>query len=243
MTEADGGSTSPAAGPHDRTKKARPLGELERSATIDYRSELIRKSIHLCSLSIPIIYYFISRQRALELLVPMTLVAFAVDLARYSQPSIARWFYRWFGFLLRQRERDVREKQLNGATYVLLASTICVFFFPKLLVINAIAILIISDSTSALIGRRFGRRRFLIKTLEGAVAFFLSAVLVICVTPKVSGLPLEYGIGIIAAFVATVVESAPIAVDDNLTVPLSICITMWLLYSWLLPAVLPGSIV
>jgi dolichol kinase len=241
MTEAHGGSSSPAASPPDRSQKVQPFIELERSATIDYRSELIRKAIHLCSLSIPIIYEFISRQRALELLVPLTIAAFAVDLARYSQPSIAVRFYRWFGFLLRQRE--VREKRLNGATYVLLASTVCVFLFPKLLVINALAVLIISDSTSALVGRRFGKRRFLNKTLEGSFAFFLSAVLVLCVTPKVSGLPLEYAIGIIAAFVATVVESAPFTVDDNLTVPLSICITMWLLYSWLLPAVLLGSIV
>lgn len=213
-----------------------PPEDLEQSATIDFRSELIRKSIHLCSLSIPVIYQFISRQRALEILLPLTVVFVVIDLARYSYPAVARWFYSWFGFLLRRHERDAREKRLNGATYVLLASTICVFLFPKVIAVTAIAILIISDSTSALIGRRFGKRRFFKKTLEGSVAFFLSAVVVVLVTPKVSGLQQEYLIGVFGAAVGALVESSPLPLDDNLSVPISICSVMWALYALLLPA-------
>ena len=39
--------------------------QLHAKATIAYKSEFVRKLIHLCSLSIPIIYYFISKQFAL----------------------------------------------------------------------------------------------------------------------------------------------------------------------------------
>ena len=60
---------------------------------IDYKAEVIRKSIHLCSLSIPIIYYFISRDQALMLLVPITLAFLFVDLLRYFHSSTAKIFY------------------------------------------------------------------------------------------------------------------------------------------------------
>lgn len=210
---------------------------LEHSATIDFRSELIRKAIHLSSLSIPLIYYHITKELALQILVPLTLAFIAVDLARYYHPPVADWFYRWFGWLLRRREQDEKRKRLNGATNVLIASTLCVIIFPKILVVTALTILIFSDSTSALIGRRFGKHRFLGKSLEGTFAFFVTAVLVVLATPKVNGLPIEYVIGIIAAAVGALVEASFLHIDDNLTVPISICGTMWGLYALLLPSV------
>ncbi len=211
--------------------------ELQQAATIAYRTELIRKTIHLCSLSIPIIYLFITRELALQLLVPMTLWFLVVDIARFFHKPTAELFYRWFGWLLRKHEQDKLDKRLNGATYVLIASTLCVFLFPKLLVITALSILIISDTTSALVGRRFGKRPFLEKSLEGSTAFFVTAVLVVLVTPKIAGLPLEYLIGVVGAAVGTAAESAPLRLDDNLSVPLSICAVMWLLYALLLPSI------
>jgi dolichol kinase len=206
-------------------------------ATIDYKSEFIRKLIHLCSLSIPTIYFFISKQSALGLLVPTFLAFFVVDLARFYHEPTQAWFYRWFGWLLRRHESDSKTKRLTGATNILLSAIVCVLIFPKIIAVNAFAILIISDITSALVGRRFGRRRFFQKSFEGALAFFVSAVLVVFLAPKVDGLALEYGIGVIAAGVGAVVEAASTKIDDNITVPLSVGLILWALYALLLPAV------
>jgi len=234
MSERHGEFTHPP----DTPAQQPPVSEvLERSATINYRSELIRKAIHLCSLSIPIIYSFITQQLALQLLLPITIAFLVTDVARYFHKPTAAWFYRRFGWLLRKHEQNTLEKRLNGATYVLIAATLCVFLFPKVLVLTALSILIISDSTSALVGRRFGKTPFLEKSLEGTAAFFITAVIVVFITPKMQGLPLEYVIGIIGAAVGAAVESAPLRVDDNLTVPLSICSVMWGLYALLLPSV------
>jgi len=213
------------------------LKHLDQTATIDYKHEVVRKAIHLFSLSIPTIYFFITKQLALCLLVPITAAFIIIDTARYYIPSVANWFYQWFGWLLRRHETDVNKKRLNGASNVLLSALLCVLLFPKIIAINAITILIISDTTSALIGRRFGRHRFLAKSLEGSMAFFLSAVLVVLVAPKIEKLPLEYVIGFIAAVIGTVVEALPIKIDDNLTIPLSVGFSLWVLYAWLLPAV------
>jgi dolichol kinase len=210
-------------------------GHLEAKATIDFRHELVRKSIHVTSLSIPIIYWFITWKLALMILVPLALAFLATDLARYYHPGVGDRFYRWFGWLLRKHESDHTRKRLNGATNILLSAVLCVLIFPKLITITAFSILIISDTSSALIGRRFGRRRFFHKSVEGALAFFLTAVLVVFVTPKIDGLPLEYVIGIIAAAVGAITESLSSTIDDNIAVPLSIGCVMWGLYSLLLP--------
>lgn len=237
MTSND--RTTLTSNPPDRTETPAPAGdahEIHAAATIDYRSEIVRKAIHLCSLSIPVIYTFITRDLALLLLIPVTVGFLIVDLARYYFPPVARLFYRVFGWLLRKHEQDEKVKRLNGATNVLLSAVLCVVVFPKLVTITAFAILIISDSTSALVGRRFGRRRFFRKSLEGAIAFFVSAIFVVLASPKAGAGPVEYLLGFISAAAGAVTESAS-RIDDNIAVPVSVGIVLWTLYALFLPGV------
>lgn len=204
--------------------------------TINYRDELVRKLIHLCSLSIPVIYYFIPRIDAVITLAIITFSAIVLDLARHFHPSIGKIFYKIFGFLLRRHEVDEKKKNLNGATYVFISALICVIIFPKVFFITAFSILIISDSLAALIGRKFGKHKFLLKSFEGTLAFFISASIVVIFTPKIEGLPVEYLIGIISAFVGAIVENISFGFfDDNLSIPISVSLTMWILYLLLLP--------
>ncbi|MCX6133941.1 MAG: dolichol kinase [Ignavibacteriales bacterium] len=210
---------------------------LHAKATIEYKSEFIRKLIHLCSLSIPTVYYFISRERALEILAPVFLAFFIVDLARFYHEPTQAWFYRWFGWLLRRHESDSKSKRLTGATNILLSAIVCVMIFPKIITINAFAILIISDITSALVGRRFGKHRFFQKSLEGATGFFVSALVVVLLAPKIERLPMEYVLGIIAAAAGAVTESMSTTIDDNISVPLVIGFVLWTLYTLFLPGI------
>ena len=204
--------------------------------TINYRDELVRKLIHLCSLSIPIIYYFISRTQAIVILSFLAFFAIGLDLSRYFYPSIGKIFYKLFGFLLRKHELDNKKKNLNGATYVFISALLCVILFPKVFFITGFCILIVSDSVAALIGRKFGKHKFLAKSLEGTLAFFISASIVVLFTPKIEGTAIEYFIGIAAAFVGAIVENISSGfADDNLSIPISIGFTMWGLYLLFLP--------
>ena len=206
------------------------------NGTINYRDELVRKLIHLCSLAIPIIYYFIPRFNAIIILTFFTVLAIILDLSRYINPSIGKIFYKTFGFLLREHEVDHKKKNLNGATYVFISALLCVIIFPKIFFITAFCILIISDSSAALIGRKFGKHKFLAKSLEGTLAFFVSASIVVLFTPKIEYHTTEYLIGIIAAAVGAIIENISFGfADDNLSIPISIGFTMWGLYLLLLP--------
>ncbi|HSW55123.1 MAG TPA: SEC59/DGK1/VTE5 family protein [Ignavibacteriaceae bacterium] len=206
------------------------------NGSIKYKDELFRKLIHLTSLSIPIVYYFITTETAAIILGILAGLALIIDLGRYIHPEMGKVFYKFFGFLLREHELDHKKKNLNGATYVLISALISVLIFPKVIFISAFSILIISDSLAALIGRKFGKHKFLSKSLEGTLTFFVSACIVILFTPKVSGFSEEYLIGFIAAFVGAIVENISFKlVDDNLSIPLSVGFAMWGLYLALLP--------
>ncbi|GBD88395.1 cytidylyltransferase family protein [bacterium BMS3Abin03] len=206
--------------------------------TIDYKDELVRKLIHLSSLLIPVIYYFISRTTAAIILGALSVFAITLDLSRYFLPEVGNIFYKFFGFLLRKHELDEKKKNLNGATYVLISALIGVLIFPKVVFITAFTILIIGDTMAALIGRKFGKHKFLYKSLEGTLAFFISSCVVVLFTPKAGYLPEEFMIGFIGAFIGAIVENISFGyVDDNLSIPLVVGFVMWILYSVILPNV------
>jgi dolichol kinase len=204
---------------------------------------MVRKSIHLLSLAIPIIYLFVPRTLALQMCVPITLFAVTIDFGRHYLPPLQRWYNHYFGFLLRQHESDSRHKSLNGATALLISATLCITIFPKFIAITAFFVLIVCDLAAALIGRKFGRHKFCGKSLEGSTAFFVSGAVIIFLAPVFFSRSLispttEYAIGLIAVAAAAVVEAIPNPIDDNVTVPFTVCVVMWGLYQLLLPGAL-----
>jgi dolichol kinase len=209
----------------------------ETSIESAYRIEITRKAIHLCSLSIPIAYFFIPRDLALTILVPAAVLAIAIDIGRYYIPGLHGWFYATFGSLLRPHESDSEKKRLSGASYVMISAALSVFFFPKLVAITGFAILIIGDMFAALVGRRYGRHKFGNKSLEGSTAFFLTGVIIMALIPKIEYRLSEYLIGVFSVAVGAIVEALPIPLDDNLSIPLAVGITMWACYHYLLPMV------
>jgi len=204
----------------------------KRDAQITMSGELLRKVIHLCSLSIPIGYFFLAYKTTLWILIPFTLFALIIDYGRYYVKWIDRFFNWAFHSILREHERDNGRKLLSGGSYVLISACICILVFPKIIAITAFTILIISDTASALVGRRFGKNHFLDKSLEGSMAFIISATIVVFITPKVNGLWQEYLLGFVAAFIGAIIEamSVRLRVDDNFAVPLSIGIILWIGY-------------
>jgi dolichol kinase len=197
---------------------------------ITFSSEVIRKTIHIGSLSIPVGYYYITKETALTILIPLTIFSIAIDVGRHYIPPLKRMVTATFGRILRPHERE--SGLLSGATYVLISALFCVFVFPKMITITAFAVLIVSDASSALIGRAFGKHKFLDKSLEGTLAFVVSAWLVILLTPKAGPVASEYLIGAFAVIIGGIAEawSVTLRFDDNFSVPVSIGFTMWGLY-------------
>lgn len=216
-------------------KKAKvPMNQQIDQDAIDYKYELMRKSIHLCSLSIPIIYYFITEELALTILIPLAVFSLVLDLGRHILPFLGELFSKMFGFLLRSHETD--KKNLSGATYVFIAAVFSLIILPKIFFIIGFTALILSDTAAALVGRRYGKHKFLFKSFEGTLAFFVVGCIIVFFAPKVEGIVAEYIIGIIAMAIGAIGENVSYGwADDNLVIPFSIGLAMWGMYAFFLP--------
>lgn len=90
-----------------------------------------------------------------------------------------------------------------------------VLLFPPLNAALAILVLSVGDGVAAIAGLYIGRHKlFNGKTLEGSVAFFISAfvVLVLFITPTKAG--------VIALIAAATELTTPAYLDDNLSIPI-----------------------
>lgn len=194
------------------------------------KSEVIRKSIHLSSIGIPLIYGLAGREIMLWLLLPVTAIAVVVEFLRMRVPVVEAKLRRVFGTIMRQHELAEQQAKISGATWVFLSATICVILFPTIIAIAGFTILIVSDSAAALIGRRYGRHRFLEKSVEGSSAFYVTAMLVVLIVMALFGAPMIFlTTGAVAAFAATAAEAFSYGanIDDNLTIPTSYGLVQW----------------
>lgn len=197
---------------------------------LSFDQELFRKGIHISSLLIPSIYVFVTKDFALQVLIPLTFGFVLVDVLGKRVPSVQRLLYRYFGKILRKHEVD-EPFTLNGASWVMLSACLMVFIFPKLIAITALSILTISDLSAALIGRKFGKTPFFGKSLEGSIAFLISAFCVVSFIGYMVGAPNAFFIfGIISAFGGCLAEASSkfLKLDDNLSIPATIGTVLWL---------------
>lgn len=196
---------------------------------ISYEQEVLRKGIHLMSLSIPLIYIFVTREFALMILLPMTIIAVLIDILAKYDNFVRKYLYQYFGKMLRNHEKNSDILVLNGASWVLIAALATIFFFPKVIAVISFMILIVSDISAALIGRRFGKHKILDKSIEGTAAFILSGFLIVWIVGVIYRADIWFYIaGYTGAFVGGIAElvSTKLKLDDNLSIPISVGITM-----------------
>lgn len=174
--------------------------------------EIKRKIVHLATLSIPIGYALLPKEKVITILLPLFFGFLVVDLLRHYHHGVASLFQRYLlGTVLREEERDT----LMGSTYFLFSSLLVILFFTRPIAITSLLILILSDTAAALAGKGIGRIRIFKKTLEGSLAFLVSSLIIVWAYPE-----LNRFWGSLAALGATLVELLPVRVDDNLTIPL-----------------------
>jgi dolichol kinase len=227
--------------PNEATRTARTTSN--DADNIDYKSELARKGIHLAGVLIPLVYYFIEWETALVLIGSLTLLSFLIEWARFRSPWFGRFFNRLFGVMLRKHESDEKKKTFSGATFVFIGAFVTILLFPKVIAIPAQILVVLGDSSAALVGRKIGKTPFLFKSLEGTLAFIVFGYLGTMLAPKLTGSPIEFAIVGAGAIVAAIAENVGVFIDDNLLVPTLSGLTMWLLYNLLMPGVpldIPG---
>lgn len=178
-------------------------------------------------------YLHVQHGTALGILLALTVASLVVDLLMHVHVPTRSFMMRYFGGMLRPHETTSERIHLTGASWVLIAALLTFAVFPKIISVTAFTILNVSDSFAALIGRRFGKRQFLDKSLVGSLAFMFSASAIVLFYGWLFGASaMFYAGGFAASIVTAIVEasSTRLKVDDNLSIPFSFGLTMMALH-------------
>ncbi|MCG9126970.1 phosphatidate cytidylyltransferase [Candidatus Poribacteria bacterium] len=187
-------------------------------------TELLRKTTHLSGLFIPLLYITLDKPVMLIIVGSLTATALFIEFLKWVSEGFRNLFFRYFKSILRTHEQ---KGALTGATFYILSTFLCILFFQKNIAIVCILFVVLGDAVAALVGIKWGRTKLIgNKSLEGS-----GACLLVCAS--ISLIWLNPIIGIVGAFVATVVEILPLRIDDNLTVSLISGIVMQLMMMYL----------
>lgn len=186
------------------------------------KNELVRKSIHLAMLVLPVGYLFLAKHTMLIILGVFILIALFVEYARFYIEEFSEWFHGFFGHLLRNHEK----RGLTGSTYLLISCFLSILFFDKWIALLALLFMIISDAFGALFGRLWGKRYILQdKSIEGGIVFILTGALMVFLVPGS-----VIWIGLVGIVSANIFEMFITTIDDNLTIPLGAGLIMQILF-------------
>jgi dolichol kinase len=185
--------------------------------SISYRSELIRKTIHLLAMVLPIGMLVLDRRPALAVLASLSALALTTEFARTRSAAVQRTVDGLVGWMMRAEEKPpLGQIRLSGATWVLISALVLLVFFPARLASLALTVFMVGDAAAALVGRRFGKHRWGNgqKTIEGTVGFVVagSVVGLFFTEPAI-------WFGPAAALMAGAFELLPGPLNDNLQAP------------------------
>ena len=151
------------------------------------------------------------------LLAVLFLGLFAFDWFRLRRADLNALFFRMFPSLASDRERT----GIASSTWYALGMMLVYALFPARVVVPAILTLGLADPAASTVGRIWGRRRLGKGTVLGTAVF---AAVAFAVMATAVGPPAA----LVAALATAAVEVLRTPLDDNLTVPVTAALALWL---------------
>lgn len=173
----------------------------------------------------PIGYYFGHKPGTVLLISSLFIIFLIFEITRFKSANFNNWVFEHLTPLVKSKERF----QPVGTTFFLLGVLITVIFFPHYIVVTALTFLAISDVAAAVVGERWGKIKILNKTLEGAISFFVTAILsgiVLMHLPLMQTEGLTFRLVVWGSLTAALVELFSYKMDDNFTIPIITSLVM-----------------
>ena len=188
---------------------------------LTYKQEVYRKIHHLSSLFIPLIMYYLSDSSSLLFISGCLLLALLIDFGR-NRVSFIKTI---FNYTLKPVTR-IYETNFLSASYMIISFFLITLFFETNIIITAMILSIVADTTAALFGMKIGKvKLFFNKTLEGSYIFFLTSYLIL----YFSNIHLSNFHMIIIAFLTMFVELLSPTKFDNFTLPIATSLLIYIL--------------
>lgn len=186
----------------------------------------IRYLWHLLGgLLLPAIYYFTDKRISLIIFGTFFIFFFLADLLRLHNSRLNERIFKYFKTIIKEEEKD----RFSGNPYYISGAFLSVLLFERGIAIASLCFVACGDLMASIIGKRYGRIKInpapvhrsgvKKKSLEGSLGFLL-ACLLMGIVLLVLRLNLSFGILLIGALTASIVELFSPGRKDNLTVPL-----------------------
>ena len=179
------------------------------------KSEFARKAIHLSNAIIPFSYYYFLPDKLdmIIILASCLILCFFIEIYRKTNQKISIFFSNWVEFMMRDSEK---KGEITGATWVFVGALFTILLVPDPYNIISLLFLSFGDTFAAIIGMKFPYIKLGRKTLSGSIAGFFACLAI----GLVIDLPIAYEIIIFGAFTAMLIEILPLAVNDNVSIPI-----------------------
>ena len=184
--------------------------------TRTFSSEISRKIIHISSLVIPLIYFFLIKDKNVmaTILIILTLFSLVIEYARCNREGFVKVFFqRYLKSALRSNEL---KGNLTGATWMLIGFTLSVIIFDFEVSVLALLFLSIGDAVAAVVGRALPIGKIWGKSILGSLSGFLFCVLVGLTINNT----LSLQIIIFGAISGMFIELIPLKINDNFSIPI-----------------------
>ena len=177
---------------------------------------------------------FFTHEQVVHIFGSIACIVYVVDRIRIAYPETVARRAPWVNRLFVRAEEQVRESAMIPYAIAVLLTILTV---PKRAALIAIYTLAVADPLAAVVGIRYGRRRIVQnRSLEGSLAFFtatLAIVLVVLGNGTEASRSAIAGAAITIGAAAAGCELLPLRIDDNLTIPLFVGFTTWIVAAML----------
>lgn len=147
------------------------------------KEEILRKLLHLIALSMPAGIFYLPQTFNLSKWFPAAVLgiifflSLAAELLRFRFIIVQKYFLKFFGSMMRKKEKF----SVTGSTYIICSGFLCAVFFvnrPEIAFISLFSF-ILADAAAALVGIEIGRIKIRGKSIEGSLACFFTAFILL----------------------------------------------------------------
>ena len=200
---------------------------MKNEILLNYKNEIKRKKIHLLSFLIPS-YYLLFPNSILLFIALLVISILIIDIYRlYFNQKINIPIIKHINNTIRPYEKN----SPMSATLLIITSLLIILIFKREIAIISISMVAICDTIAAIYGMKYGKiKLFFNKTLEGSFAFLLSGCFLVSLLNYFINIELDIIFLIICTLIATITESITPTKYDNITVPLSSALVLYMFY-------------
>lgn len=207
----------------------------QESSNLQFKTKkdlhLARKAWHICGVMLIFVLFSVLPLLWSQILMAAACLVFIpLDLRRIKDPRLNAKAFKFFGPIMRQREKE----NISGMSYLFVGVMILLLFFEREVVQLSLLFLAFADPIAAYVGVRWGKDKITEnKSLQGFFAAFAACAIATFVFLYYQNLGLER-IALLTplcGFSGAFAEALPLKnIDDNFTLPCLSAILLTILF-------------